>query len=131
MGADSKTVADIPDLPLEDGDTFIVPQIPSTVDVFGAVYNQTSFLYNPRSGSAIICIRQVGEPARRITVEAILFVQMARFVSRQYSSGILGRFDSTRLNPGDAVVVPEQVDKRPLLRNLVDIATILANLVSG
>jgi len=131
MGADSKTVADIPDLPLEDGDTFIVPQTPLTVDVFGAVYNQTSFLYNPQKRVGDY-LHQAGGGTRTADNGRSYIVRAdGAIVSRQYSSGILGRFDSTRLNPGDAVVVPEQVDKRPLLRNLVDIATIFGQFGLG
>jgi polysaccharide biosynthesis/export protein len=131
MGADSKTVADIPDLPLEDGDVFIVPQTPSTVDVFGAVYNQTSFLYNPQKRVGDY-LHQAGGGTRTADNGRSYIVRAdGAIVSRQYSSGILGRFDSTRLNPGDAVVVPEQVDKRPLLRNLVDIATIFGQFGLG
>jgi protein involved in polysaccharide export with SLBB domain len=131
MGAESKTVADIPDLPLEDGDVFIVPQTPSTVDVFGAVYNQTSFLYNPQKRLGDY-LHQAGGGTRTADNGRSYIVRAdGAIVSRQYSSGILGRFDSTRLNPGDAVVVPEQVDKRPLLRNLVDIATIFGQFGLG
>jgi polysaccharide export outer membrane protein len=131
MGPDSKTVADIPDLPLEDGDTFIVPQTPLTVDVFGAVYNQTSFLYNPQKRLGDY-LHQAGGGTRTADNGRSYIVRAdGAIVSRQYSNGILGRFDSTRLNPGDAVVVPEQVDKRPLLRNLVDIATIFGQFGLG
>jgi protein involved in polysaccharide export with SLBB domain len=35
----------LPNLPLEDGDQFIVPVVPATVNVVGAVYDQNSFLY--------------------------------------------------------------------------------------
>src|SRR6266702_1971359 len=38
---------DLPDLPLEDGDRFFIPSTPSMVSVFGAVYNQSSFVYHP------------------------------------------------------------------------------------
>ncbi len=43
---DSNQVAELPELPLEDGDVFIVPHLPSTVSVAGAVYNPNSFLYD-------------------------------------------------------------------------------------
>ena len=35
----------IPDLSLEDGDTFVVPPAPASINVVGAVYDQNSFLY--------------------------------------------------------------------------------------
>jgi protein involved in polysaccharide export with SLBB domain len=38
-------IGSLPDLPLEDGDVFMVPSTPSFVNVVGSVYNGTSFLY--------------------------------------------------------------------------------------
>ena len=38
----------LPDLALEDGDRFIVPPKPSSVNVVGAVYEQSSFLFDPQ-----------------------------------------------------------------------------------
>ena len=35
----------LPDIAMEDGDRFVVPPIPATVNVVGAVYDQNSFLY--------------------------------------------------------------------------------------
>ena len=48
---DSSGVSTIPDIKLENGDTFLVPSIPSTINVLGAVYNQNSFIYH--SGSEV------------------------------------------------------------------------------
>jgi protein involved in polysaccharide export with SLBB domain len=129
---DSKTVADIPDLPLEDGDTFVVPQVPSSVDVFGAVYTQNSFLFDPHK-RAVDYIRQAGGGTRTADIRRSYIVRAdGSIISRQYSSPLFsGSFASTHLNPGDAVIVPEQVDKRPLLRNLVDIATIVGQFGLG
>jgi len=127
---DSKTAEDIPDLPLEDGDSFIVPQVPQSVDVFGSVYTQNSFLYDPhkRAGDYI---RQAGGGTRTADSGRSYIVRAdGSVLSRQYSS-VLEKFDSKRLYPGDAVIVPEQVDKRPLLRNLVDIATIVGQFGLG
>ena len=42
---DAAAVADLPDIQLEDGDRFVVPSKPSTVNVVGAVYDQNSFLF--------------------------------------------------------------------------------------
>jgi len=127
---DNKTAADIPDIPLEDGDTFIVPQVPLSVDVYGSVYTQNSFLYDPhkRAGDYV---RQAGGGTRTADVRRSYIVRAdGSIISRQYTSA-LEKFDSKRLYPGDAVIVPEQVDKRPLLRNLVDIATIVGQFGLG
>ncbi|NYF78210.1 SLBB domain-containing protein [Granulicella arctica] len=129
---DSSTIADIPDLPLEDGDAFVVPQVPLSVDVFGSVYTQNSFLYNSHK-RAVDYIREAGGGTRTADVKRSYIVRAdGSIISRQFSSALFtGNFDSIHLHPGDAVVVPEQVDKRPLLRNLVDIATIIGQFGLG
>lgn len=129
---DSKTLADVPELPLEDGDTFIVPQVPSSIDVFGSVYTQNSFLYDPHK-RAVDYIRQAGGETRTADAKRSYIVRAdGSILSRQFSTSLfLNNFESTRLNPGDAVIVPERVDKRPLLRNLVDIATIIGQFGLG
>ncbi len=129
---DAASTADIPDLALEDGDAFVVPQIPTSVDVFGAVYTQNSFLYDNhrRVGDYI---QQAGGPTRTADPKRSYVVRAdGSIVSRQFSSSLFGgNFDSRRLFPGDAIIVPEAVDRRPLLRNLVDIATIVGQFGLG
>ncbi|KZK75214.1 MAG: capsule biosynthesis protein [Pelodictyon luteolum] len=44
-GADSKT-DNLPELPLMDGDVVYIPQRPATVDVIGAVYQQSTFIWD-------------------------------------------------------------------------------------
>ncbi|MDQ2774431.1 MAG: SLBB domain-containing protein, partial [Acidobacteriota bacterium] len=41
----SRSLDMVPDIPLENGDRFVVPPTPATVNVFGTVYNQASLLY--------------------------------------------------------------------------------------
>ncbi len=48
---ESNSIAEIPDLALEDGDRFVVPRVPSGVSVEGQVYSANSFVYV----SATIC----------------------------------------------------------------------------
>jgi hypothetical protein len=42
----STALTEIPRLALEDGDRFIIPSLPATVNVVGAVNDQNSFLYS-------------------------------------------------------------------------------------
>ena len=129
---DASSTADIPDLALEDGDAFVVPQTPTSVDVFGAVYTQNSFLYDihRRVGDYI---QQAGGPTRTADPKRSYVVRAdGSIISRQFNSSLFGgNFDSRRLFPGDAIIVPESVDRRPLLRNLVDIATIVGQFGLG
>ena len=41
------STAKLMEVALEDGDKFVVPARPATVNVLGAVYNQNSFIYDP------------------------------------------------------------------------------------
>jgi len=126
LPADAHDVAQLPDMPLENGDRFIVPRVPLTVNVDGAVYNQNSFLYNPqrRVGGYI----RLAGGANRDSDKNRSYVIRAdgSVLSKQYSSALRGSgFDSIRLYPGDTVVVPLNLSKGQTLRTIVDIAQIM------
>jgi protein involved in polysaccharide export with SLBB domain len=123
---DANGVDQLPDLPLEDGDRFIVPRVPSTVSVDGAVYNQNSFLYDPhrRLGDYV----RLAGGANRDADKSRAYVIRAggSVISKQYSSSLRGSgFDSVRLYPGDTVVIPLNLDKGKGMRMIVDIAQIV------
>ena len=123
---DTRDVAQLPDLPLEDGDRFIVPRIPSTVSIDGAVYNQNSFVYDPhrRVGAYI---RLAGGANRDADKSRAYVIRASGSVlSKQYSSSLINSgFDSLHLYPGDTIVVPLSIDKGKSLRLIVDIAQII------
>jgi protein involved in polysaccharide export with SLBB domain len=122
----SHDVADLPDLPLEDGDQFIVPRIPSTVSVDGAVYNQNSFVYDP--GRRLRAYVQLAGGENRDADKSRAYVIRASgaVISKQYSSSLRGNsFDSLRLYPGDTVVIPLNLTKGKSLRLVVDLAQIV------
>jgi protein involved in polysaccharide export with SLBB domain len=129
---DASSLQDIPDIALEDGDSFIVPQVPLSVGVFGSVYTQNLFTYDAHK-RAKDYLRQAGGGTRTADVGRSYIVRAdGSILSRQFTTALFtGNFDSTHLYPGDSVIVPEQVDKRPLLRNLVDIATIVGQFGLG
>jgi protein involved in polysaccharide export with SLBB domain len=126
LPADSHDVSQLPDLPLEDGDRFIVPRIPSTVSVDGAVYNQNSFLYDPqkRLGGYI---RMAGGANRDADKSRAYVIRASgAVISSQYSSSLRGNgFNSLRLYPGDTAVIPLNLNKGKTLRLVVDLAQIV------
>jgi protein involved in polysaccharide export with SLBB domain len=126
LAPDASNVAQLPDLQLEDGDKFIVPRIPSTVSVDGAVYNQNSFLYDPnrRLGDYL---RLAGGANRDADKNRAYVIRAGgSVISKQYSSSLRGNgFDSVRLFPGDTVVIPLNLDKGKTMRLIVDIAQIV------
>jgi protein involved in polysaccharide export with SLBB domain len=129
MPVDAKDVSQLPDLPLEDGDRLIVPRIPSTVSVDGAVYNQNSFVYDPsrRIGSYI---RLAGGANRDAdTSRAYVIRASGSVLSKQYSSSLRGNsFDSLHIYPGDTVVIPLNLTKGNTLRTIVSVAQIVGQL---
>lgn len=129
----SRGVDSLPNLPLQDGDRFIVPVVPATVNVVGAVYDQNSFLY--RRGDHIGDYLRIAGGSTRNADKRHEFVIRAdgSVVSKQIAGGTLfGRGFASKLSyPGDTVVVPDNVNKTTLLRNLTDYSTVLANFGIG
>ena len=121
-------VAEIPDIPLEDGDHFYVPSRPIVVSVVGDVYNQGSFIQ--KEGKTVSrYLRDAGGPTRAADKSKI-FVVLANgaVVSKDAAPGFWsGGFESMVLMPGDTVVVPEQLNPGAGLRSFKDWSQILFN----
>lgn len=106
---------ELPDLLLEDGDVLVVPLRPSFVAVYGAVYAETSLLHAPGK-SVSEYIDQAG-PTANALLEGALVIRadgsvFANRAQRSWAGLGNGRFMATTLEPGDAIFVPEEIDKR-------------------
>jgi protein involved in polysaccharide export with SLBB domain len=111
---------DLPDMPFEDGDRFFIPQRPSMVSVIGAVYNETSFVYKPDKRVADY-LSQAGGPTSGADKGSIYLLRAdGSVISRRNSGFIFSALDNARVMPGDAIVVPEELDRTTLTRNLKD-----------
>ncbi len=127
----SNDLTKLMNLPLEDGDKFVVPARPATVNVFGAVYNQNSFLYDPAQRMEDY-LRQAGGPTRTADKARVFIIRADGSIApKQGSSPFKKAFDSTRLNPGDSVVIPEQIFKPGVLHGLRDWTEIVGQLALG
>ena len=63
---DSSGVDSLPEIAMEDGDRFVVPPVPATVNVVGAVYDQNSFLLCAGDrGGRITCSWPAAQPGCR------------------------------------------------------------------
>jgi protein involved in polysaccharide export with SLBB domain len=123
---DSNQVAELPALPLEDGDVFLVPHLSSTVSVAGAVYNPNAFLYDQHR--RVREYLRLAGGANRDADKSRAYVIRAdgSVISKQQISSLRhDAFDSLRMYPGDSVVVPLNVTKGTTMRSVVDIATIV------
>ncbi len=128
------------DLEMEGGDEVDIPQRPGVVHVMGQVYNQTSFVYLQQEGDVGGYLNKAGGPTREAEASEIYIIRADGSVfSRQQSSfGIhwsddskswsFGSFMSSRLMPGDTLVVPQKIERIAWMRDIKDITQILANI---
>jgi hypothetical protein len=121
MKPDSRDIAAVPDLELEDGDRFVIPRIPASVSVEGQVYNANSFVWE--SGKRVKSyLKMAGGPERSADRKRAYVLRADGSVfSSQY-----GDFNGAPMFPGDTIVMPPIVQKGNKLRELGNIATILA-----
>ena len=114
------------DLVLEGGDTLEIPPRPSVVNVLGQVFNPNAFLYT--SGRDVDWyLQKTGGPLADAETSDMYVIQADGAVfSRQQS--FFGGFMSSRLEPGDSLIVPQKLEKTPWVRDIKDITQILANI---
>ena len=119
------SIASLPDVPLEDGDTLIVPYAPSTVQVIGTVFNQGAFVQS--DGKRLKdYLRQSGGPTKDADKSQIFVIRADGSVLANHgSSAFSGGISNLRMMPGDTIVVPENLNKGAFVRNLKDTAYIL------
>jgi protein involved in polysaccharide export with SLBB domain len=134
---DSSSIDALPDIELQDGDRFVVPRTPATVSVEGQVYNANAFLY-ARGKRVKDYLHLAGGPDR-VGDRSREFILRAdgSVLSRQYSS--LGQralfadsdFEDARVLPGDTIVVPPIISRGAIMRNILDISTIVQGFGLG
>ena len=105
---DSNDIAQIAGMSLEDQDRLIVPARPATVNVLGAVYNANAFMHSEKRRTGDY-LRQAGGPTRNADKGRAYIIQADGSVLPKQDLG--SSFEKKKLNPGDSVVVPEQVLK--------------------
>lgn len=126
-GADS-----LPDLPLENGDRFVVPSVPAVVNVVGAIYDQNSFLYKPGE-RAKIYLQESGGPTKSADRRHEFIIRAdGEVVSREALKSVWGdEFANLRINPGDTIVVPEKTYKPSALRGFLDWSQVFSQFALG
>ena len=129
---DSRGADAIPDVPLENGDTFLVPSVPSTVNAVGAIFNQNSFLYRPDARVSSY-LQLAGGPNSNADKKRMFLVRAnGTVVSRESVKSAWGNeFLHLRLNPGDTIVVPDKTIKPSALRGVLDWTQLFAQLGLG
>ncbi len=131
-----RSIDGLPDLPLEHGDRISVPPRPGFVTVAGAVVNSNAFVWKPgRTAGDYLHLAGADEAAD--TSNMFILRADGTVNSAVDRRGFFGRggLESQVLQPGDALVVPNQLDfetwGRALVRNLKDFAQIISGFGIG
>jgi protein involved in polysaccharide export with SLBB domain len=117
---------DLPSLILEDGDRLRIPSRPTSVGVFGSVFNGGSYLFN--EGRALDeYLALAGGPTRGADASSTFVVRAnGSVVSNQQRGGWLGGgFGGVRAEPGDTIFVPEELNKTTFVQAAKDWTQIL------
>lgn len=120
----SAGIKNLPDVPLEDGDKITIPRLPSTVDVLGAVNQQSAYIYKPER-SVKDYLTMAGGPSRAGDIEAVYVVRADGTISGQQTGWLAPNLMSANINPGDTVVVPQKVELNSWVQSLKEWTAIL------
>ncbi len=122
----------VPDIALEDGDRFVVPPVPATVNVVGAVYDQNSFLYQKARPSGAY-LHLAGGPDRDADTKHMFIIRADGSVaSKESANGLWGNeFNQLKMNPGDTIVVPEKTFKPSALRGVIEWSQLFSQFALG
>lgn len=110
ISADIKSWANTPaDIELRSGDVLSIPKRPGFVLVSGQVYNATALTFTPGKTASWYLSRAGGTNATANRKEIFIIRANGSVVGRRSEGWFQGDVLSTRLNPGDIVVVPQKV----------------------
>ena len=127
---DRTDVADLPEVALQDGDRFFVPARPSTVAVIGSVYNQTAFVYDSTKNLADY-LQMAGGLTRGADKSRTYVVRADGTVTGRAQGSLFSPFPSEKMNPGDTIVVPEDLERFFLTKQLRDWTQIFSQFALG
>jgi polysaccharide biosynthesis/export protein len=126
----------LPEVPLEGGDRIVVPTRPGFVTVAGAVVNSNAFLWRP-GRTAGEYLRMAGADEAAETANMFILRADGTVSHANDSRSLFGRnnLESQVMQPGDALIVPNQLDfetwGRAFVRNLKDFAQIFTGFGIG
>lgn len=117
----------LPDLVLEDGDRIYIPPRPTTVGVFGSVFNAGSYLYG-EARTIDSYLRLAGGPTKGADAGSLFVIRAnGTVVSERQGGGMFSRSDLADLpaQAGDTIYVPEEVNKTTFVQGAKDWTQIL------
>ncbi|MFZ5772249.1 MAG: SLBB domain-containing protein [Thermodesulfobacteriota bacterium] len=129
--ADLQTLRESPfNLVLENGDRLHIPKQMEFVSAVGAVYNPNSFLYQS-DFTVKDYLGRAGGPVKNADENYTYVLKANGEVASNAQQGMFfNDFEELRLMPGDTIVVPEKLDRIPVLMLSRDIADILFKIAT-
>ena len=122
----------LPNVGLQNGDRFVVPPVPATVNVVGAVYDQNSFLYKDGLRVAAYLSKAGGPKKGADRKQEFVIRANGEVVSYQAAGGIWGDgFAKLPISPGDTIVVPVKTYKKSAMRAVLDWSQLFSQLALG
>ncbi len=117
------------DVYLRAGDVVTIPRKPNFVLAYGQVYNPTAITYVPGK-TADWYLAQAGGPTELALKKAIYVIRAnGSVISQQGSGWFKGNVLSTKLHPGDVLVVPEKaLGGSTAWKSALETAQLVANL---
>ena len=136
LTAEVNAVEQLPDVPLENGDRISVPTRPGFVTVAGAVVNDNALLWKPgRTAGDYIKLAGLDQSADESNMFILRADGTVSTTSDKRGFFGAGNLAGQALQPGDALVVPSQLDYetwgRALVRNLKDWSQIFSQFGLG
>jgi protein involved in polysaccharide export with SLBB domain len=125
-------VSRLPEVPLEDGDRLIVPARPSSVNVLGEVYEQSSFVFDTHL-RVFGYLKQAGGAGRDADPSHAFIVRAdGSVLSRESAKTFWGNeFEQARVHPGDTIVMPEKVYRGSSFRNALTYSSLFSSVALG
>lgn len=126
---------ELPKLVLEDGDRLFVPPVPTSVGVFGSVFNAGSYLRDDGNTLADY-LRLAGGPTRGADAGSTFVLRangtvVSNLQESGWGRGLRGSFERLPALPGDTLFVPEELDKTTFVQYAKDWTQILAQFALG
>ena len=129
VSADISSWANTPaDIEMRTGDVLTVPKRPGFVLISGQVYNSTALTFVPDKEAAWYLRRAGGTNDVANRKEIFVIRANGTVVGRRSVTWYTGNVLSTKLNPGDVIVVPQRVIGSLFWRNLLTVAQLSSSI---
>lgn len=109
---------DLPDIPLQNGDSIYIPRKPGTVDVSGAVFQQNAFFFKPLRTVSEYLMLAGGVTMTADKSEMYVIRADGTAQSPRNTSWFGGGMGGVALSPGDMIVVPEKIERSSFMQSV-------------